>query len=147
MSYLEKARKIRSAMDKAGDFLTDEQALAAKQIYKQWSKLVKDKYIAGNSGYRFLYGDDLYKTAQPCMSFAAQWVPGQGTESMYTRIDEIHAGTLADPIPYSGNMELSEGLYYSQDGITYLCTRSTGTAVFNPLSELVGVYVEVAENG
>lgn len=145
MSYLEKARTIRAAMDTAGEVLTDEQALASKGIYRQWSALVKAGYTAEKAGFRFLYGSDLYKTAQPGMSFQAQWVPGEGTESMYTRVDEAHAGTLEDPVPYSGNMELQEGLYYTQGGVVYLCTRSTGTAVYNALSELVGVYVEVAE--
>ena len=55
-----------------------------------------------------------------------------------------HAGTLDDPIPYDGNMELTEGLYYIQDEIVYLCTRSSGQPVYHALSALVGLYVEVA---
>ena len=35
------------------------------------------------------------------------WVPGVGTESIYTHIDETHDGTQYDPIPYDGNMELT----------------------------------------
>lgn len=30
-------------------------------------------------------------------------------------------------------------------GVTYLCTRDTGIPVYNPLKDLVGLYVEVAE--
>lgn len=41
-------------------------------------------------------------------------------------------------------MELEEEKYYSQDGVTYLCTRDTGIPVYNPLADLVGIYVEVA---
>ena len=41
-------------------------------------------------------------------------------------------------------MELFEGLYYSQDGVTYLCIRSTGIPVYNNLADLVHIYVEVA---
>ena len=40
-------------------------------------------------------------------------------------------------------MELFEGKYYSQDGVTYVCTRSTGVPVHHPLAQLVGLYVEV----
>ena len=40
------------------------------------------------------------------------------------------------------NEEMTEGLYYTQDGEVYLCTRDTGIAVYNDLSELVGLYVE-----
>ena len=41
-------------------------------------------------------------------------------------------------------MELEEGKYYSQDGVTYLCTRDTGIPVYNALKDLVGIYVEAA---
>ena len=40
-------------------------------------------------------------------------------------------------------MALTEGLYYTQGGVTYLCNRSTGQPVYNALAELVGLYVEV----
>lgn len=40
-------------------------------------------------------------------------------------------------------MELLTGQYYSQSGVTYRCTCDTGTAVFHPLSALVGIYVEI----
>lgn len=71
------------------------------------------------------------------------WVPGVGTESLYTRIDETHDGTKYDPIPYSGNMALEAGKCYWQGGVTYLCNRDTGNPVYHALSELVGLYVEV----
>lgn len=32
---------------------------------------------------------------------------------------------------------------YSQDGVTYLCNRDTVNPVYNPLRELVGIYVGV----
>lgn len=70
--------------------------------------------------------------------------PGSGTQSLYEEINETHAGTLEDPIPYNNNMELEEGKYYIQDGITYLCTRNTDIAVYADLKDLVGIYVEQA---
>lgn len=54
-------------------------------------------------------------------------------------------GTADDPIPYEGNMELTEGLYYTQDGVMYRCTRSTGQSVYHALAELVEVYVVQVE--
>lgn len=63
-------------------------------------------------------------------------------------INETHAGTYEDPIPYSGNMVLELGKYYSQDGITYKCIRNTGIAVFDTLAKLAtvagGSYAEIA---
>lgn len=123
---------------------TDEQALEAKVLYPVWEDLAARSYVAEQSGYRFRYGQDLYKTIQDNLTFATQWVPGEGTESLYTKIDETHAGTAEDPIPYDGNMELFNGKYYSQDGVVYLCNRDTGAPVYHALADLVGLYVEVA---
>ena len=63
------------------------------------------------------------------------------TPALYERIDETHDGTKYDPIPYEGNMALVSGKYYTQNGKTYLCNRDTVNAVYNQLSELVGIYV------
>lgn len=70
---------------------------------------------AYEAGDRLVYNGDLYKVLQ---AHTAQetWLPGTGTESLYTRIDEKHDGTKYDPIPYSGNMTLEAGKYYIQSG-------------------------------
>lgn len=79
------------------------------------------------------------------MLIAAQegWEPSTDTASLWEQVCESHAGTMEDPIPYSGNMALAAGLYYIQDYTIYLCTRDTGNPVYNALSELAGIYVEV----
>lgn len=135
--YLEAAKRIRAVMDTAGAMLTDEQALQVIQLYPLWS--AETEYAEDA---RFRYEGSLYKVLQAHTS-QADWLPGTGTESLYTRIDETHAGTLADPIPYDGNMALENGKYYSQNGVTYKCTRDTGTPVYHALADLVGLYVEV----
>lgn len=124
--------------------LTDTQALTVKDLYEQWEILVKRKFKAEKAGFKFLHGQGLYKTINDDQEFQAQWIPGEGTESIFTHIDESHAGTKADPIPYAGNMELEQGKYYSQDGVIYLCNRDTGQAVYQSLKDLAGIYVEVA---
>ena len=144
----ERAREYRKVIDSAGMMLSDVQAVECKSLYRQWESLIGATITEGESGevFKFLHGEDLYKYigALP-HTFAAQWVPGVGTESLYARIDESHAGTLDDPIPYEGNMELVSGMYYTQDGIVYHCWRDTGIPVYSPLSELVGLYVEVVD--
>lgn len=137
-------RELASAIVTLRGVATDEQAVSAKVLYPMWEDLVARSFVAEESGYRFRYGSDLYKTIQANLTFAEQWVPGVGTESLYARIDETHAGTLADPIPYDGNMELFNGKYYSQDGVIYLCNRDTGAPVYNALADLVNIYVVVA---
>ena len=96
-------------------------------------------------GFKFRWGGKVYKTIQDKTLIQEQHVPGIGTESLYTIINETHAGTKKDPIPYEGNMELENGKYYSQDCVIYLCNRDTGIPVYQPLSDLIGIYVQVAE--
>ena len=124
----------------------DQAALRMRRYYPTFSELVGQTVTQGT---KFRVDDsedaDLYKTIQPELTIQAHYPPGVGTESLYTRIDEAHAGTKYDPIPYDGNMELTAGLHYIQSGVTYLCNRSTGQPVYNALSELVGLYVDVAE--
>lgn len=116
----------------------DQTALRMIAFYPDWET---DKaYAAGD---KLVSGGKLWKVLQAHTS-QSTWVPGAtGTESLYTQIDEEHDGTKYDPIPYNGNMELKNGLYYSQGGVLYHCTRDTGNPVYNALSELVGLYVEV----
>lgn len=145
MQYAERIRDSqRETMDKAGELLTDEQAVTVKGLYREWRELIGKTVKAG---YRFTHEGELYKTIQPEYAFVAHYVPGDGTESLFTRIDEAHSGTIYDPIPYEGNMVLVSGKYYSQGGVVYICTRDTINPVFAPLSELVHHYVEVVDNG
>lgn len=122
----------------------DQTTLRMRRYYPAFAELVGQTVQQGT---KFRATDsedaDLYKTLQPELLIQAQYPPGEGTESLYTRIDEEHAGDKYDPIPYSGNMELEAGLYYTQDGVLYHCTRDSGQPVYHALEDLVGLYVEV----
>lgn len=118
----------------------DNTALRMREFYPEWADLIGK--TVDKARFRFTYGGKLYKTIPANHTFQADWVPGVGTEALYTRIDETHDGTQYDPIPYDGNMELTAGLYYIQDYVIYLCNRDTVNPVYNPLAELVGLYVE-----
>lgn len=144
MNEMQQAKAMAEAIVAIKASATDEQALAASALYPTYEDLVARQYVAENAGYRFQYDGGLWKTLQPGYTFDGTYAPGQGTESVYTRIDESHAGTREDPIPYEGNMELMAEKYYIQSGVVYMCTRGTGQPVFHKLSDLVGIYVEVA---
>lgn len=116
----------------------DATAVRMTVFYPEWEK--GKQYTVG---YKVQYHGKLYKVIQAHTS-QETWTPDI-TASLYTRIDEVHDGTKYDPIPYEGNMTLYNGKYYSQDGVTYLCNRDTGNPVYNKLSELIGIYVEVVE--
>ena len=118
----------------------DSTALRMAEFYPEWKDLIGT--TVDKAGFKFTHGGELYKTIPEQHTFQADWVPGEGTESLYIRIDESHAGTLSDPIPYSGNMALETGKYYSQNGVVYLCTRDTVNPVYSALADLVGLYVE-----
>lgn len=143
MSYVEAALKKRAEIDAANALMSDEQALQNKGAYRSWGMLVKYAVEVGQ-GYRFRHGDRLYKVLQPTFTFVDTWEPGSaGSESLFAVIDESHAGTLDDPIPYEGNMSLEQDKYYIQDDVIYYCIRNTGIPVYNHLSELIEIYVKV----
>ena len=118
----------------------DNTALRMIEFYPEWNGLIGQ--TVDKAGFRFTYSGKLYKTIPANHTFRADWVPGISTESLYTRIDETHAGTMADPIPYDGNMALESGKYYIQNYVIYRCTRDTVNPVYNALADLVGIYVE-----
>lgn len=115
----------------------DATALRMKSFYPEWAPGSEC-----TQGYKVQRGGKLWRCIQ---AHTAQtgWEP-ENAPSLWEQINETHAGTLEDPIPYSGNIALVNGLYYLQDLEIYLCTRDTVNPVYNHLSDLVGLYVEVA---
>lgn len=120
----------------------DNTALRMKEFYPTFESIVGQ--TIEKQGFKFTYADKLWATVQPNLLIQAHYPPSIGMESLYTEVCETHAGTLDDPIPYNGNMTLENGKYYIQDNVIYLCNRDTGIPVYNPLAELVGLYVEIA---
>lgn len=116
----------------------DDTAVRMTAFYPEWAK-----DTAYTIGYKVQYLGKLYKVVQAHTS-QETWTPDI-TASLYERIDEVHDGTKYDPVPYEGNMTLYNGKYYIEGGVTYLCNRDTGNPVYNKLSELIGIYVEVVE--
>lgn len=141
-----RARIIRGNIERAVQSLSDTNALEVVSLFPSWGELVRGG-VTADIGFRFCYGEKLYSLRQNGYTFAEHFVPGEvGTESLFEVVDEVHDGTISDPIPYDGNMVLSMGLYYIQGGAVYKCIRGTDVPVFNALSELVGIYVEVLQN-
>ena len=143
MTYTERALQLRPIMEQAAQSLDDNTALTAVELFPQWEKLVAGSKTV-DKGFRFQYGAQLYRTEQPTYTFVEHYVPGTaGTESLFSKVDEAHKGTIDDPIPYEQNMEIFKDTYYTQGGVLYLCTRSSGQPLYHDLPNLVGIYVEV----
>ena len=115
----------------------DNTALRMLDFYPEWAA-----GTAYTVGYKVRKDAKLWRVVQ---AHTAQvgWEP-ENAASLWEQINETHAGTIDDPIPYSGNMALTNGLYYMQDWVIYKCTRDTGNPVYHALSDLVGLYVEKA---
>jgi hypothetical protein len=143
MTYTERALQLRPVIELASQSLEDAVALTAVELFPQWKELVEKKAEV-EKGFRFQHDNKLYRTEQPKYTFVETYVPGTvGTESLFSKVDETHAGTIEDPIPYEKNMEIYEGLYYSQNDVVYLCIRDSGQPLYHDLSALLGSYVEV----
>lgn len=123
----------------------DATALRMIDFYPEWES--GKAYTSANGcpvGYKATRNGRLWKLRQEHTS-QDNWAPGEtGTESLWEEICESHDGTKYDPIPYSGNMALEAGKYYSQSGKTYMCNRDTVNPVYNALADLVGIYVTEA---
>jgi hypothetical protein len=145
MNYTERALQLRPVIEKSAQSLDDAIALTAMELFPKWKDLCEKK-VEVEKGFRFEHGGKLYRTEQPKYTFVEQYVPGGvGTESLFSKVDETHTGTIDDPIPYEVNMEIYNGLYYTQNGVTYRCIRDSGQPLQHDLSALVGNYVEVVE--
>lgn len=113
----------------------DNTALRMVEFYPEWA--INTSYAVG---YKVKRNGKLWRVVQGHTSQVG-WEP-ENAASLWTEINETHAGTLDDPIPYNGNMALVNGLYYVQDYVIYRCNRDTVNPVYNALHDLIGIYVE-----
>ena len=132
------ALNLRKHIENAVQSLPDAAALEAVVLHPVWKA-----GIAYSAGYKAQHNGRLWRCRQAHTS-QEEWEP-ENVPALWEEICETHDGSLYDPIPYEGSMALENGKYYSQDGVVYLCTRDTVNPVYNPLRELVGIYVE--QNG
>lgn len=128
---------MRAFIERAVQSLDDAASLKAVFLHPHWA--AGQAYAAG---YKVQHGGKLWRCVQAHTSQAG-WEP-ENTPALWTEICENSAGTIDDPIPYSGNMALESGKYYLQNYVIYRCTRDTINPVYNALADLVGIYVEVS---
>ena len=133
---------LRTAATFAAATFTDAQALSVKDLCPDWSDLPDGTHL--EVGQRVRYNGGLHKvtTAHDKQS---TWTPTDAP-TLFEAIDEAHAGTLEDPIPYSINMVVYNGKYYSYNGVIYLCIRDSGIALQYTPDQLLDNYFSVVTN-
>lgn len=134
--WYDEAARLKPYIEKGVQSLDDSEALKVKTLYPHWAS-----GVSYANGTKLQYDGKLWRVVQAHTS-QPDWTPDR-TPALFERIDETHAGTREDPIPYEGNMIIFDGLYYTENGVLYLCTRDSGTPLYHSLSALVGIYVEV----
>lgn len=118
--------------------LSPSEALQVKDRYPEW-----EVGIDVVKGHRYQYEGDLWEVLQGHKT-QENWKPSLETASLWKRVDEEHAGTKDDPIPYAPPMEIFKDKYYTQSKVLYKCIRDSGQPLSHNLSDLVGNYVEKA---
>ena len=132
---------VKMAIKQARQITDDQEALAVKCLYKNWSKQLGRELTVGEY---VQHGDRLYRVLTTHVA-QVNWEPGVGTESLFVIVDKTHAGTKEDPVPWNANMECEEGKYYSEDGVIYLCVRASGIALQCKIVDVLGNYFQLAE--
>lgn len=135
------AQEIRDRQRKAGNNLSVEAALRAKDVFSEWEP--SRAYEAGD---RFLYNGNLYECIAP-NPVNPTWTPDI-TYTYYKPVAKTNEdGTINNPITAVAGMEYEYGKYYSEGDSIYLCTRQGeadgGKITLHYLpSYLIGQYFE-----
>ena len=112
--------------------MTDTQRAKVSRLFPTWDELVaKGEQLPAGTGLQ--YGGDFYKVVQ-AHTPQSDWKPSE-QHALYAYVSD-HEGTQDDPIPYRHWMLLEQGKYYTENGKTYRCTKSSGAGYGSDLEEL-----------
>ena len=102
----------------------DDVALENIELFPSWESMLGKELKKDE---RYYYDDALWKVVQTHIA-QSDWTP-RVAFALFTQVvksegGDSEIGTLENPIPFSMNMELVEGLYYLDEGVIYLCIES-----------------------
>lgn len=131
----ERARELRAVIEGAVSTydMEDSEALKVVELFPTWETLL----AAGNALAENTILNDggiLYRVVQPGGVVPQEHQPphGEGMLAVYRPIDQTHAGTVDDPIPFVYGMDTEKDKYYSYEGKTYLCNLAMAPCVWVP---------------
>lgn len=132
--------KLKALMQEQVSEQSDEKALENIELFPTWKSKMGESVSVGE---RLYHDGKLWKVVQ-AHTVQESWKPDIA-HSLFVQVQiDSQAGTKDNPIPYSLNMELIEGKYYTQNGVLYKCIRALAQSVWD-LSALVGNFVEIVE--
>lgn len=121
---------VKLYVQKATD-IPDEQALEMPDLFYTWDEVLEaGELLEANTILNL--GGQLYRVVQPVTPQEHQRPDGEGMLAIYRPIDETHAGTQEDPIPFVYGMDTEQGKYYSYNGKLYLCNLTMAPCVWPP---------------
>ena len=107
--------------------IPDEQALEMPDLFYTWDEaLAAGEELAANTVLNL--DGQLYRVVQAVTPQEHQRPDGEGMRP----IDQNHAGTLEDPVPFVYGMDTEKGKYYSYGGKIYLCNADMTPCVWPP---------------
>lgn len=134
---------VKLYVQKATD-IPDEQALEMPDLFYTWDEVLEaGELLEANTILNL--GGQLYRVVQPVTPQAHQRPDGEGMLAIYRPIDQTHAGTQEDPIPFVYGMDTEQGKYYSSGGKVYLCNQTMTPCVWPPETEGLWQWTEVTE--
>lgn len=125
--------------------IPDKTSLRMKSYYPTFDEMAakeseEDRTV--KAGFKVYHEGDLWKTRQETV-IQSQYPPSIDTASIWERIDEEHAGTLEDPIPYDQTMAVYEGKYYLHNDVIYLCIRDSENPLYADPEALLNNYFQL----
>lgn len=134
---------VKLYVQKATD-IPDEQALEMPDLFYTWDEVLEaGELLEANTILNL--GGQLYRVVQPVTPQEHQRPDGEGMTAIYRPIDQTHAGTQEDPIPFVYGMDTEQGKYYSSGGKVYLCNQTMTPCAWPPETEGLWQWTEVTE--
>lgn len=115
--------------------LSNNDTIKFKDYLPDWNDYVGESLPIN---FKFKYNNQPYKTLQYINIVLSNQTPDI-VYSLYKVINEEHEGTLEDPIPYTQQMAIENGKYYSQYGITYLAIQDMPTGMPYDLNQIPSI--------
>lgn len=140
-SYSEVINEIVAKQWNERTDISDEEGLDYITIVYKWEKFLDQVLPVGKL---VVHNDRLWRVRQEHTALSI-YPPSINTASLYEVVEKEHEGTTEDPIPYMPPMEIFEGKYYIQNDVVYRCTRDSDVSLSHDLSNLIGLYVELAQ--